>query len=74
MPDWSYHAVFPPLLFRLPAEAARGMVLRALRIVGTHAGGPDLIDFLWHLRPPAQFRCSARGLAFTTPIAAIIWR
>ena len=30
MPDWSYHPLFKPLLFRLPEERARDLTLGAL--------------------------------------------
>ncbi len=68
MPDWSYHTLLRPLLFRLPAEQARGVVLRALRSLATHATGAALIDFMGHMRPPSPLRRSAWGLTFDTPI------
>lgn len=68
MPDWSYHTLFRPLLFHLPAERARRIVLRALRTLGEQPVGPSLIDFMGHMRPSAPLRRSAWGLTFDSPI------
>jgi dihydroorotate dehydrogenase len=68
MPDWFYRTVSRPLLFRLPAAAARDL---ALGVVGTLArlpGGGAVIDYLGHMRPPAFLRRTVLGVTFPSPV------
>jgi dihydroorotate dehydrogenase len=67
MPDWSYRTVFRPLLFRLPAAAARGLTLHVLGTLARLPLGPRVIDFLGHMRPDAHLRRERLGVAFPSP-------
>lgn len=49
MPDWSYQTLFRPVLFRLPAETARDMTLKAFGTLGRIPGGSLLIKTLGHM-------------------------
>jgi dihydroorotate dehydrogenase len=68
MPDWSYQTVFRPLLFRLPAAAARDLTLGFMGRLARLPFGPALIDFLGHMRPPEALARSLLGLSFPTPV------
>ena len=68
MPDWSYHPVFRPLLFRLPAALARDLTLGALGTLATLPLGLRCIDFLGHINPPADLRRSVWGISFPGPV------
>jgi dihydroorotate dehydrogenase len=68
MPDWSYRTVFRPILFRLPAAAARGLCLGAMGTLARLPLGPRVIDFLGHMRADARLRRTVLGLPFPSPV------
>ncbi len=68
MPDWSYQTVFRPLLFRLPAKAARDLTLGVMGRLARLPLGLALIDFLGHMRPPAALQRTCLGVCFPTPV------
>lgn len=51
MPDWSYHPVFKPLLFKLPPKLAKDITLKAMGCLGSWPGGIFLLDLLGHMMP-----------------------
>lgn len=68
MPDWSYQTVFRPLLFRLEARRARDVTLGAMGRLSRLPGGPQLIEFMGHMRPPAAIARRVGAIAFPTPV------
>lgn len=68
MPDWSYHTLFRPLLFRMPPERARDLTLGAVGHLAQTSLGQGIIETFGHLRPPATLRQEAGGLTFPTPV------
>jgi dihydroorotate dehydrogenase len=68
MPDWFYRTVSRPLLFRLPAQAARAFALGLMGRLARLPGGPALIDLLGHMRPDPRLRCSFLGLSLPSAI------
>lgn len=51
VPDWSYQTLFRPLLFRMPARAARRLTLSAFGAVGRMPGGAFVIKTMGHQEP-----------------------
>ncbi len=49
MPDWSYHAIFRPLLFRLPGRIARNLTLHAIGGLSRVPGGTFVIKTMGHM-------------------------
>lgn len=68
MPDWSYHPLFRPLLFHLPAERGRDLILGARACRARLPHGPSLIELVGHMRPPEVLERNAWGLTFPTPV------
>src|SRR5262245_18933678 len=68
MPDWFYRTVSRPLLFRLPARAARDFTLGFMGRLSRLPLGPVVIDFLGHMRASPRLRQSFLGVAFPTPV------
>lgn len=68
MPDWSYHTMFRPLLFTLPAERSRHLTLTAIGTLAKCPGGPSLIELMGHMEPPAELSRKHWGISFPTPI------
>lgn len=68
MPDWSYHTLFRPLLFRLPAIQARRWTLNAIGALAKCPGGPGLIELMGHMQPPASLQRERLGITFPTPV------
>jgi dihydroorotate dehydrogenase len=68
MPDWFYKTVTQPLLFRLPAVAARDFTLGFLGRLARLPLGPAVIDFLGHMRADPRLRQSFLGLDFPTAV------
>ncbi|MFC0473354.1 dihydroorotate dehydrogenase [Halalkalibacter kiskunsagensis] len=46
MPDWSYHALFKPLLSRLPANMSREFIHKNMNRIASIPGGTHVINFL----------------------------
>jgi dihydroorotate dehydrogenase len=68
MPDWFYRTVSRPLLFRLPAQAARDFALGFMGALARLPGGPAVIDLLGHMRPDPRLRRSFLGLSLPSAI------
>ncbi|MES1245091.1 MAG: dihydroorotate dehydrogenase [Acidobacteriota bacterium] len=68
MPDWFYRTVTQPLLFRLPAVAARDFTLGFMGRLARLPFGPAMIDFLGHMRADPRLRRSFLGLDFPTSV------
>ncbi len=68
MPDWSYHPLFRPLLFRLPAAVARDLTLTAMGTLAKLPGGPFIIKTMGHMSPPERLKREHFGLAFPSPV------
>jgi dihydroorotate dehydrogenase len=68
MPDWSYHPVFRPLLFRLPPATSRDVTLTAMGTLAALPGGPALIETLGQMRPPTCLEQSLWGVSFPSPV------
>lgn len=68
MPDWSYQTLFRPLLFRMPAKQARDWTLAAIGTLAKLPGGPQIIQFLGHMKPPAALSRTWGTIAFPSPV------
>jgi dihydroorotate dehydrogenase len=68
MPDWSYHTLFKPILFRMPARAARRVTLQTVALLGASPGGGAVIDFMGHMRPDRSLECEALGRTFASRV------
>src|SRR5262249_36156127 len=68
MPDWFYHPVSRPLLFRLPAPLARAVTLGFMARLARLPLGPAVIDFLGHMRADPRLRRAFRGIDFPTAV------
>src|SRR5579864_7212986 len=68
MPDWSYHPLLRPALFKLPAETARGLTLAVTGRLAEMPLGTGVIDLLGRMSPPDGIQCSALGLSFSSPV------
>ena len=68
MPDWFYRTVSRPLLFRLPATAARDLALGFMGALARFPGGGAVIDFLGHMRPAARLRRTVLGVTVSSPV------
>lgn len=64
MPDWSYHPLFRPLLFRLAPERGRDLALGLLGQVGRMPTGPHLIQLLGHMQVAPAHARTVMGLRF----------
>jgi dihydroorotate dehydrogenase len=73
MPDWFYRTVSRPLLFRLPAAAARDFTLGFLGRLARLPLGPAVIDFLGHMGPDPRLRRTALGAAFPSAVGLGPW-
>lgn len=68
MPDWFYRTVSRPLLFRLPAKAARDFALGFMGTLARLPGGAAVIDLLGHMRPDPRLRRSFLGLSLPSAV------
>jgi dihydroorotate dehydrogenase len=68
MPDWFYRTVSRPVLFRVPAAAARDFSLGLMGMLARLPLGPATIDFLGHMRPDPRLRRSFLGITFPSAI------
>src|SRR5262245_19173200 len=68
MPDWFYRTVSRPLLFRLPAVRARDFALGFMGALARLPLGPQVIDFLGHMRADPRLRRMLFGVTFPTPV------
>ncbi|MWC29637.1 hypothetical protein [Paenibacillus sp. MMS18-CY102] len=68
MPDWSYQTLFRPVLFRMPARAARGVTLRGMGNVSRIPGGTFVIKALGHMEPAPMLNSHRFGTMLPTPV------
>ncbi|ARU60722.1 hypothetical protein CBW65_06195 [Tumebacillus avium] len=68
MPDWSYHPLFKPLLFRLPAAKARALTLGATGTLNSLPGGYLLIELMGHMKPEPGLVRTVFGRTFSSPV------
>jgi dihydroorotate dehydrogenase len=68
MPDWSYQTIFRPLLFRLPATAARDLCLGVMGSLARLPLGSRIIDFFGHMRPDERLCKSYLGVTFPSTV------
>lgn len=64
MPDWSYHVVFKPLLFALPADLSKRVIMHCVATMGALPGGPNVIDFMGHMSPAPTLAFEGIGVRF----------
>ncbi|MGG0718424.1 dihydroorotate dehydrogenase [Robertmurraya massiliosenegalensis] len=68
MPDWSYHPLFKPWLFRLPGEKGREFIHRGMSFISSLPGGVGFIEFLGHMAPSPQLKKDFCDLSIASPI------
>ncbi|HLO04005.1 MAG TPA: hypothetical protein VK191_12925 [Symbiobacteriaceae bacterium] len=68
MPDWSYHTLFKPILFRLPPVQARDLTLGVMGRLASRRWGPQLIEFFGHMAPAKALQTSMLNVTFPTPV------
>jgi len=68
MPDWSYHVLFKPALFRMPPQRARDLTLSVIGGLASLPGGLAMIDFLGHMRAPAELAMHVLGSVVSSPV------
>ncbi|MFK7694536.1 hypothetical protein [Paenibacillus sp. HJGM_3] len=68
MPDWSYHGLFRPLLFRLPAELARDVTLGAMGALCKLPGGSWVIRTMGHMELYPALETTRWGIRFQYPV------
>ncbi len=68
MPDWFYRTVSQPVLFKLPAVKARSLALGLMGQLARLPFGSAVIDFMGHMRPDEQLRCTHHGIEFATAV------
>lgn len=68
MPDWTYHPLFKPLLFRLPPEDARALTLRLLEIQAATAAGRRLFRLFAPAPPGERHALTVFGQRFASPV------
>ena len=64
MPDWSYHTLLKPILFKFPARTAHTFTLNAVSRLGNLPFGPRIIDFMGHMRPETAPSHALLGCSF----------
>ncbi|PTX58224.1 dihydroorotate dehydrogenase [Melghirimyces profundicolus] len=68
MPDWSYHTLFRPALFRLSDENSRELTLKVMRGLYRLPAGKHLIRWMGHMDPPEEGRVNRLGITFPSPV------
>jgi dihydroorotate dehydrogenase len=68
VPDWTYHPVFKPLLFRLPAEESRRVTLGLLAVQSRTRIGRRIFRLFGHGIPPAELAVELFGVRFPGPV------
>lgn len=68
MPDWSYHSIFKPLLFRLPAKLARNLTLQAMGGLSRVPGGTFVIRTMGHVELPPELQDELAGVPVSCPV------
>lgn len=68
MPDWTYHPLFKPILFRLPAEDARRATIGLLAFQAKTRLGRRIFRLFGHGIPPRELAVEAFGISFPAPM------
>ncbi|MGL4550944.1 MAG: hypothetical protein ACRC33_07140, partial [Gemmataceae bacterium] len=68
MPDWFYRTVSRPILFALPAQAARCLALGLMGTLARLPLGTAVIDLLGHMRADDRLRRTVLGVEFPSPV------
>ncbi|TDG00280.1 hypothetical protein [Paenibacillus piri] len=68
MPDWSYHTLFRPLLFRLPSAWARDFTLNAMGGLSRLPGGSLVIRTLGHMETEPILASELAGISIPYPV------
>jgi len=68
MPDWSYHSLFRPLLFRLSGGTARNWTLQAMGGLSRLPGGTFVIKTMGHVELPKPLTTELAGLTVSCPV------
>lgn len=68
MPDWFYHTVSRPILFRLSADTSRDLALGVMSTLVRLPLGSHLIDFLGHMRADPRLARGLLGRTIPTPL------
>ncbi len=68
MPDYTYHPILKPILFRLRPELGRRITLRILEIQARTALGRRVFRFFGHGLPDESLSVTVFGIKFPSPI------
>jgi dihydroorotate dehydrogenase len=68
VPDWTYHPLFKPLLFRLPADWGRRITLRLLAWQASTSPGRALFRMFAHVECDPASAVKAFGVRFPSPV------
>src|SRR5438128_2578971 len=68
MPDWTYHPIWRPLMFRLPGEDARRLTIGYLDLQGRTRIGRELFRLLSYGFPQADEGVELLGLRFRSRV------
>lgn len=68
MPDWTYHTLIKPVLWRMDPDAARRLAVRSLALIAKLPGGTQLVDFLGHMSPDRRLRVNVGTVPWGGPV------
>ncbi|UJF32964.1 dihydroorotate dehydrogenase [Paenibacillus hexagrammi] len=68
MPDWSYHSIFKPMLFRMPAKLARDITLFTMGTLSRMPGGPLVIRTMGHMELTSILSGELAGVPIAYPV------
>ncbi|HRJ77605.1 MAG TPA: dihydroorotate dehydrogenase [Planctomycetota bacterium] len=68
MPDWFYHTVSRPILFRLPPRRARDIALGFMGSLARLPLGKQVINFLGHMDPDPRLGARLGSLELRSPL------
>ncbi|MGG1553605.1 hypothetical protein [Paenibacillus ferrarius] len=68
MPDWSYHTLFKPLLFRFPGRLARDLTLQAIGGFSRIPGGTFVIRTMGHMEMSPLIESELAGVPLACPV------
>ncbi|WNR44917.1 dihydroorotate dehydrogenase [Paenibacillus roseipurpureus] len=68
MPDWSYHTLFKPLLFKLGGRQARDLTLRAIGGLSRIPGGTFVIRTMGHMEMSPLLQDDLAGVPIACPV------
>ena len=68
MPDWSYHPLFRPALFCLPAESSRRITMNLLALQCRIPYGPHIFRALANAKLSPSLKTKFLGLSFPSPV------